>query len=111
MSRRAIVLPDQVRRARRDARFLLALKEREPAQEWRTKGRCLEVDAEVFFPLESPAEAIAICSSCAVRGACLAAALDAGEVDGVWGATTPDERRPMRQIWNSKRLRQPAVLR
>lgn len=110
MSRRVIVLPDQVRRARRDARFVAALNQRVRDADWRTRGRCLQVDAEVFFPVESPAEAVAICQSCVVRSACLAAALDAGDVDGVWGATTPEERRPMRQIWNSKRLRNAAVV-
>lgn len=115
MSRRTIVMPEQLRRARRDPRFLAALRERgsEPAIEpgWRAQGRCLEVDPEVFFPLESPTEAVAICHSCSVRGACLAAALDAGEVDGVWGATTPDERRAMRLLWNAPRRRTPVVAR
>jgi hypothetical protein len=34
-----------------------------------------------------------------VQAPCLAAALDSGECDGVWGATTPDERRAMRSVW------------
>lgn len=111
MSRRTIVMPDQIRRARRDPRFLAALNARETEDGWRARGRCLEVDPEVFFPLESATEAVSICHSCSVRGACLAAALEAGDVDGVWGATTPDERRAMRQLWKSPRVRTPAVAR
>jgi hypothetical protein len=59
------------------------------------------VDPETFFPAPSePADtAIALCRTCDVQGACLAWALDVGDCHGVWGATTPRERRAMLVAW------------
>ena len=93
--------PDLVRRVRRDARFRAAADHRVPDPSWRSKGACLQHDPETFFPnaAEDPAPALEICRTCTVLGPCLAAALDSGECDGVWGATTPEERRPMRDVW------------
>lgn len=101
MTRSLVVPPDMVRRVRRDARFRLALRYRIPDPGWRARGRCLQHDPEVFFPnpADDPSPALEICRTCEVRGTCLAAALDAGDYDGVWGATTPAERRAMRQLW------------
>jgi len=39
-----------------------------------------------------------------VQGACLAWALDAGDCHGVWGATTPRERRAMSVVWRDETL-------
>jgi hypothetical protein len=96
-----------VRRARRDPRFRAAVAERFPVDGWRARGLCVQQDPELFFPTvaDDHAPAIAVCRACPVRGACLAAALDCGECDGVWGATTAEERRPMRQAWMSARAR------
>ncbi|HVA61701.1 MAG TPA: WhiB family transcriptional regulator [Mycobacteriales bacterium] len=93
------------RRIRRDRRFRAALEQRYASPAWRASGLCLPLDPEMFFPnaADDPAPALMICQNCPVRAACLAAALDAGDCDGVWGATTPDERRPMRQVWVSAR--------
>jgi len=57
----------------------------------------------MFFPAPSePADiAVALCRSCEVQGACLAWALDVGDCHGVWGATTPRERRAMSVAWRS----------
>lgn len=101
MTRTLRTAPDAVRRARRDTRFREALASRIPDTEWRSRGECLRHDPELFFPnaAEDPGDALKICGSCAVLGPCLAAALDSGECDGVWGATTPDERRTMRAAW------------
>jgi WhiB family redox-sensing transcriptional regulator len=33
------------------------------------------------------------CAGCPERAPCLAWALDKGEQDGIWGGTTPDERK------------------
>ncbi len=101
MTRTLRTAPDAVRRVRRDPRFRMALDQRIPEPQWRSQGECLRHDPELFFPnaAEDPAEALRICGTCAVAGPCLAAALDAGECDGVWGATTPDERRAMRAAW------------
>jgi hypothetical protein len=57
----------------------------------------------MFFPAPSePTElAVALCRTCEVQGACLAWALDVGDCHGVWGATTPRERRAMLVAWRS----------
>jgi WhiB family redox-sensing transcriptional regulator len=62
------------------------------------------VDPETFFPAPSePADAaVALCRTCDVQGACLAWALDVGDCHGVWGATTPRERRAMLVAWRSQ---------
>lgn len=101
MSRRTVLVPDMVRRVRRDQRFLGALRSRIPEYGWRARGRCLELDPELFFPatIDDAGYARQACRTCSVAGPCLATALDAGDVEGVWGATTPEERRLMRQVW------------
>ena len=57
----------------------------------------------MFFPAPSePADAaVALCRTCDVQGACLAWALQVGDCHGVWGATTPRERRAMLVAWHS----------
>ena len=101
MARALILTHEQVREVRRDPRFRAAVVGRLSSTEWRAAGRCLRHDPELFFPssADDPAPALAICRTCPVSGACLAAALDIGDCDGVWGATTADERRAMRQVW------------
>jgi WhiB family redox-sensing transcriptional regulator len=99
---RAVVLDDvDVRRLRRDPRFRLAMAERIAEPGWRSRGLCLHLDPELFFPspTEDPGPALQVCGRCPVRGSCLAAALDAGDGDGVWGGTTVEERRAMRAVW------------
>jgi WhiB family redox-sensing transcriptional regulator len=109
MSRRLVLSPDDVARIRRDPRFLRAESHRMPDAGWRARGRCLEYDPELFFP--NPAEpadrALDVCRTCAVAGECLATAFETGEVDGVWGGTTSDERRRMRQVWLGVESRAP----
>ncbi|GIH12757.1 hypothetical protein Raf01_09290 [Rugosimonospora africana] len=65
---------------------------------------CQSVDPETFFPAPSePADAaIALCRTCDVQGACLAWALEVGDCHGVWGATTPRERRAMLVAWRTE---------
>jgi hypothetical protein len=67
---------------------------------------CQSVDPETFFPAPSePADAaIALCRTCDVQGACLAWALEVGDCHGVWGATTPRERRAMLVAWRAERV-------
>jgi WhiB family transcriptional regulator, redox-sensing transcriptional regulator len=69
--------------------------------EWRLRGSCRGVPAEVFYPPDNergPArqhreeQAKTICVSCPVRRVCRRYALEAREPYGVWGATTPRER-------------------
>jgi len=61
------------------------------------------VDPELFFPVTvvaGPAArqaeaAKAVCGPCAVRANCLSYALEAMP-EGIWGGTTPEERRAAR---------------
>lgn len=101
MSRAIALGSDVVRLVRRDPRFQAAKVGRIPEPNWRSNGECLKHDPELFFPnaAEDPSPAIAICSICPVQAPCLAASLDSAECDGVWGGTTPGERRAMRRVW------------
>ena len=65
---------------------------------------CQSVDPETFFPAPSePADAaVALCRTCDVQGACLAWALEVGDCHGVWGGTTPRERRAMLVAWRGR---------
>ena len=44
---------------------------------------------------DTPAMAVARCQACPARTACLDYAIAADERHGIWGATTPTERRPL----------------
>jgi WhiB family transcriptional regulator, redox-sensing transcriptional regulator len=63
---------------------------------------CAEVDPELFFPevgeTTKVAKAKVICAGCEIREACLDFALRHGEAFGVWGGTTPMERREMWRV-------------
>lgn len=98
--------PHEVAAARRDPRLLRAIEERDDDLTWRVRGVCQSVDPEVFFPAPSePADAaVALCRTCDVQGACLAWALEVGDCHGVWGATTPRERRAMLVAWHSEEV-------
>jgi WhiB family redox-sensing transcriptional regulator len=61
---------------------------------------CKGMDPALFFVghgADSYDEARAICAECAVSEACLAYALADSELHGMWGGTTPRERRAMRR--------------
>jgi WhiB family transcriptional regulator, redox-sensing transcriptional regulator len=67
---------------------------------WHAKAACADLPTEHFFPsgstgraLEQIARAKKICASCPVAAQCLDYALDTGQVDGVWGGMSEDERR------------------
>lgn len=64
---------------------------------------CLFVDPEVFFPASYGAAhrrqvdlAKAVCARCPRTAQCLALALATDEEFGIWGGTTPRERRRLR---------------
>lgn len=101
MSRTRTLTPELARQILTDPRFRNAVDHRAPQPGWRTRGRCLDHDPELFFPTaaEDPAPAMAICGTCPVSGACLATALNTGDCDGVWGGATPSQRRTMRLVW------------
>jgi hypothetical protein len=86
-----------------------ALSERHLDDAWRTRGVCQNVDPETFFPAPSePADAaVALCRTCDVQGPCLAWALEVGDCHGVWGGTTPRERRAMLVAWRGQVRRDP----
>lgn len=61
---------------------------------------------DLFFPVGDPdtegtpawreaQQAKAICQRCPVQGSCLQYALAEGEREGIWGGTTPGERRSL----------------
>jgi WhiB family transcriptional regulator, redox-sensing transcriptional regulator len=71
-------------------------------RDWRQRAACLPADPDLFFPvsaagrsLEQVTRAKTICARCRVRGECLAFALATGQVHGVWGGLTEQERRPL----------------
>jgi hypothetical protein len=103
MTRARMPRPHEVAAARLDPRLQRAVAERGVDPAWRTRGACQTVDPETFFPAPSePADAaVALCRTCDVQGACLAWALEVGDCHGVWGATTPRERRAMLVAWRS----------
>jgi WhiB family redox-sensing transcriptional regulator len=69
---------------------------------WWDAARCRGTDAALFFPPEEDGEdvrdATAICSGCPVARECLEWALDTDEQFGVWGGTTPRERRRLKRL-------------
>jgi WhiB family redox-sensing transcriptional regulator len=72
--------------------------------DWRDHAACRDVDPDVFFPIGTSDaslpqidEAKRICRTCPVCGPCLRWALGSGDA-GVWGGTTEDERRNLRQL-------------
>lgn len=103
MTRARTPRPHEIDEARRDERLLRAFRERGADPAWRTRGVCQNVDPEVFFPApsESADPAVSLCRSCPVQGSCLAWALEAGDLHGVWGGTTVRERRAMAVVWRS----------
>jgi WhiB family redox-sensing transcriptional regulator len=62
---------------------------------------CTQYSTEIFYPEEyediDVAEAKAICNSCWLKDKCLDFALKTKENEGVWGGTTPLERRRIRR--------------
>jgi WhiB family redox-sensing transcriptional regulator len=83
--------------------------------DWRERALCRGEDPELFFPIGNPDsgpaaiqtdEAKAVCRRCPVRAQCLAWAVAADTVEGIWGGTTEEERRAMRR----HRARTPGVV-
>ena len=76
----------------------------ESSTAWRSAGACLTADPDLFFPI-SPAglgraqtsHAKVICASCHVQQQCLSFALETGEVHGIWGGTSPEDRQALRR--------------
>jgi len=62
---------------------------------WAAFAACRDRDPDVFFPVapEEEAEAIRVCSGCAVSIDCLEFALEARIRFGIWGGMTEKQRR------------------
>ncbi|MEU6422487.1 WhiB family transcriptional regulator [Streptomyces spiralis] len=78
--------------------------------DWRERALCQGEDPDLFFPIgnvnSGPVaiqtdEAKSVCRRCPVTEQCLAWAMDADPVEGIWGGTTEGERRAMR--WRTVR--------
>ncbi len=72
-------------------------------EHWTDLAACRGVDPELFYPISTTgpavdqvAEAKQVCAGCPVTTDCLNWALRAGEPIGIWGGTTPEERRYLR---------------
>lgn len=61
---------------------------------------CAQTDPDTFHPApgESLRSARSVCLACPVRAECLAYALDHNERHGVWGGTSPRERRVLLRL-------------
>ena len=66
---------------------------------WTDQAACRGTDTEIFFPAnaDEEAEALSICATCPVRAQCLEYAVRNKEIYGIWGGTTPEQRRGIRR--------------
>lgn len=68
---------------------------------WMRYGACLGSDPDLFFPERGDnrrqiAVAKRVCATCVVRQACLNYAITEHLTDGIFGGTTPKERKGIR---------------
>ena len=70
-----------------------------PDPEWWSRGRCAEVDPELYFPEKGASARAAklVCRGCEVRAECLEHALAHGEEFGVWGGLSERQRRALKR--------------
>jgi WhiB family redox-sensing transcriptional regulator len=71
---------------------------------WRQHAACRSSSPDLFFPVGTVGPALgeieaakAVCARCAVQGPCLEFALVTNQEFGVWGGTSEEERRRLRQ--------------
>ena len=71
--------------------------------EWQDRAACKDVNPELFFAAEAERGlrkrarellAKSLCGTCPVRRECANHAADVGELYGVWGGVTEEEREP-----------------
>lgn len=63
---------------------------------------CKDMDSDIFFPenytdLEAVEKAKKICNDCWIKDDCLSFAISTKEREGIWGGTTPYERKKIRR--------------
>lgn len=80
-------------------RLVAALTSEPDELRWQSRGNCLGVDPDLFFPERGAScePAKAICRACEVRAECLEYALVHVEKWGVWGGKSERERRRIRR--------------
>ena len=71
---------------------------------WRDHAACSGLDPDLFFPVSTAGASLTdieaakrVCQRCPVTTPCLHWALDLGQVSGIWGGTTEEERRALRR--------------
>lgn len=77
------------------------------AENWQRLAACHHEDANIFFPTitdrrivaDQVQAAKAICGRCIVRASCLQYAIENNERYGIWGGTTPRQRRGLRRTY------------
>ena len=82
------------------ATTVLARPIRTPPDSWRAIGSCRGSDPNLFYPIgrgrsaqQQIEEAKAICRGCPSLEPCLAFALASRQYRGIWGGTSPEDRR------------------
>ncbi len=72
--------------------------------DWRDHAACSGLDPDLFFPVSTSGASLTeieaarrVCQCCPVTTPCLRWALDLGQVSGIWGGTTEEERRALRR--------------
>lgn len=67
--------------------------------QWVSDALCAQTDPEAFFPEKGgdPGPDRRICADCPVRARCRDYALSSGELYGVWGGLTLNDRRRLRR--------------
>lgn len=78
----------------------------EPADQdeisWRDRAACRDLDTSLFFPDEGDyvgvEKAKQFCAACPVSWECFSYAVWTNPSAGIWGGTTPDERRRFRRL-------------
>jgi WhiB family redox-sensing transcriptional regulator len=73
--------------------------------DWRDLATCRGLDPDLFFPVSTSGASLTeidaarrVCHRCPVLTPCLRWALDLGQVHGIWGGTTEEERRALRSV-------------
>lgn len=104
-ARRCGMCSPSTRRARGVDLDALAERIRNPRRDWRSERACAGVDPDVFYPTSTSVHeaqpALDVCAQCPVTLDCLAYALRVHRSNfydfGVWGRTTPLDRRAIRR--------------
>ena len=104
---RSITLPVAGRARPQGRSMTVAAVPREiwASESWRQVASCRDSDPDLFYPLgkgraalEQAEVAKSICRACPSREPCLAFALATRQDLGVWGGTTPEDRRELIRV-------------